>query len=103
MGKIGAEAISDLVVTKKLETLYLAGNGLCAESIRTLCQGLKRGGGGVKELWLKRSPVHAEGAAHLGKLNLSRISQIHVAFFIVLKVLGLWDATTFYQLSDVWL
>lgn len=66
VGQSGAVAISQLLAVKSLKTLYLAGNCLGSESIQILCDGLINSDGAVEELWLKRNPIHTEGAAHLG-------------------------------------
>ncbi|DBA86722.1 hypothetical protein WJX77_001007 [Trebouxia sp. C0004] len=68
VGQSGAVAISQLLAVKSLKTLYLAGNCLGSESIQILCDGLINSDGAVEQLWLKRNPIHTEGAAHLGAM-----------------------------------
>ncbi|KAL0025647.1 hypothetical protein WJX77_001007 [Trebouxia sp. C0004] len=62
VGQSGAVAISQLLAVKSLKTLYLAGNCLGSESIQILCDGLINSDGAVEQLWLKRNPIHTEGA-----------------------------------------
>ncbi|GMH44703.1 hypothetical protein BSKO_12655 [Bryopsis sp. KO-2023] len=65
----GAHCIGDLMDRDDLEieTWYLAGNCMGADEVKILCDKLKNSKH-ARALWLKRNPVKAEGAAHLGDL-----------------------------------
>ena len=66
VGASGASAIAKMLSTNEMETLYLAGNDMDAKAIKMLCSGMQNNGQ-VKELWLKRNPIHADGAVYLGE------------------------------------
>lgn len=66
----GAKAIAKFLKgdhKAKIQTWYLAGNCIDAESIRSICDPLKDDKD-VKYLWLKRNPLHPEGIKHIGNL-----------------------------------
>ena len=66
VGRSGAEAIGRMVSERAPETLYLAGNELDAGSVRYLLASVDVDRE-IKELWLKRNPLHAEGAFHISR------------------------------------
>jgi NLR family CARD domain-containing protein 3 len=67
IGKNGGIAISDYIKkSKEIETWYLAGNDLDAESIKLISEALTFNG--CLYLWLKRNPIKYTGSIHLSKL-----------------------------------
>lgn len=76
-GLDGAKAIAQYVNSHlgqgEFETWYLAGNDLHADAIHLLCDAWTKSST-LKALWLKRNPVHAEGARALGRMIASHPS-----------------------------
>lgn len=70
-GLEGAQAIAEYVKSHlgrgQFQTWYLAGNDLNAQAIHILCEAWTMSEA-LKALWLKRNPIHVEGARSLGQL-----------------------------------
>ena len=73
VGRSGSEAIGQMVSERSPETLYLAGNELDGEGVRILLAAANYDRK-IKELWLKRNPLYADGAFHISRYLSSPLS-----------------------------
>jgi hypothetical protein len=71
----GADALASLIVDKRqtIQTWYLAGNAIDSDAIGTIARAFQQNDS-ADALWLKRNPIKAQGAAHLGSMLLVNTS-----------------------------
>lgn len=66
--EIGARALASLIAseTLQIETWYLAGNAITSDAVEVLARAFEKNKT-ANALWLKRNPLKASGAAHIGQ------------------------------------